>query len=439
MNYSNIVNSSDPNQVVDGMIQIKTNYLANGYFLPLTNVLRSNSISAINDHFRNGIHIQQDTLKEYMATSVIAHCFDGWSYLSQAIDSLLKGDKGSAIHLAYYAELRGTMSFLSRQGVLVNNFQHLGISSQGVNNCTVHEGTHKATWKFLDAWINSNTVSHLPLLNYFTVKGKSFNHWVNSIPSSVSPQVASNVTLQWLKEWSFDVQNYEDDRTFRNTVSYQPQRIVDNLLIDYKAKFKGITNVWRFIEPNATDKFSLLDKYLFSLLFDNIHKNSLPPSANITLQQLISQTFSADGSNEDISINSILSQGINNQLFTTARNNAITSNSGELMPLNIISRALLILRISSGCAFDLLSQANVNKSQIDFYLNNLGNNSGFWKGSTPGNLDMLWDDVMDSISFIDELLQEPDDIVLKDMYDEWPKELHYFKQISRASFWGSCA
>lgn len=437
MSYAHFVNSADSNELVDGMIRIKSNYLANGYFLPPSNTLRNDSINTIKAHFNKGIQIDRESLKEYMATSVVAHCFDGWSYLSQAIDSLLKGDKGSAIHLAYYAELRGSMSFLSRQGILVNNFQHLAISSQGIINCPINEGTHKATWRLLDAWINSNSINHLSLLDYFTVKGKSFSHWVNCIPTTVSPQIASSIALQWLKTWSFDVLNYQDDRTFRNTVSYQPQRIVDNLPIDFKTKFKGITNIWRFVEPNSTDKFSLLDKYLFSFLFDKIHQNSLPPSATITLQQLINQTFAADGSNEDLSIKSIVDQGMSNQLFTTAGNGAITNSTGQLMPLNIISRALLILRISSGCAFNLLSQANISKSEIDFYLNNLGKNCGFWKGSTPVNFDTLWDDVTDSVSFIDELLQEPEDIILKDLYDEWPKELHYFKQISRAGFWGS--
>lgn len=439
MNYLDIVNNADPNQVVDGMVQIKANYLSQGYFLPATNPLRDNSIATIKDHFKNRTILNPDNLKVYLATSVVAHCFDGWLYLSQAIDSLLKGDKAAAIHLAYYAELRGTMSFLARQGILVNNTQHLSISTQSVNNCTNHAGTHVATWKFLENWINSTNVDHTPLLNYFTVKGKSFDHWIGAIPAPVSSQVASNITLQWLKDWSFDVQNYEGDKRFRNTVSYQPQRLVDNLPIDFKAKFSGITNLWKFIEPSSTDKFSLLDKYLFSLLFNNIHQNSLPPSANITLQQLISQTFTADGSGDDHAIKSIVDQGMTNQLFTTAKTPTIISSTGELMPLNIISRALLLLRISSGCTSELMTSAGISKSQIDFYLNNLGNNNGFWKGVTPNNFDLLWDDVTDSISFIDELLQEPDDINLKDLYDEWPKELHYFKQISRASFWGCCA
>jgi len=439
MNYLDTVNNADSNQVVDGMVQIKANYLANGYFLPATNPLRDNSINTIKDHFSGTSTLHPYNLKVYLATSVVAHCFDGWLYLSQAIDCLLKGDKGAAIHLAYYAELRGTMSFLARQGVLVNNRRHLSISSHGIINCAKKDGTHVATWKFLENWINSPNVDHTPLLRYFTVKGKTFDYWIGAIPSPVSSQVASTITLQWLKNWSFDIQNYEDDRAFRNTVSYQPQHLVDNFPIDFKAKFSGITNIWKFIEPSSTDKFALLDKYLFSRLFHNIHQYSLPPSTTITLQQLISQTFTADGSGDDEAIKSIVAHGITNQLFTTAGNPTIISATGKLMPLNIISRALLLLRISSGCVFDLMTSAGINKNQIDFYLNNLGNNNGFWNGPTPANFDHLWADVTDSISFIDELLQEPDDIILKDLYDEWPKELHYFKQISRASFWGSCA
>jgi hypothetical protein len=57
----------------------------------------------------------------YLATSVFIHCFNGWNYLSAAVNSMLEGDYGSAIHSAYYAELRSIFSILASQGIGVFN------------------------------------------------------------------------------------------------------------------------------------------------------------------------------------------------------------------------------------------------------------------------------------------------------------------------------
>lgn len=441
MNYSDLISNTNPQMVVDGMNIIKANHLANNEFLPNTNPLKMNSVGAIKDHFESGnpFVLAPDDVKAYLATSVISHCFDGWLYLAHAVDSLLKGDKGIAIHLAYYAELRGTLSFLARQGVSVNNGKNLGVNSTGILKSTGSKGTHIATWKYLESWINSTTVDHKPLLNYFTVRNKSLNDWVNHIPYPITPTIVSQYTLEWMKEWSFDIMNYEEDRNFRNIVTYQPQRLIDNSQIDFKVKFAGISNIWKFIEPNGSDKFALLDKYLFSILFDKIHRSPILASSGLSLENLTENTFVSAGLTKDLSIKEIMDLGINNSLLTAAKNKAIQQPSGELLPLNIISRALLMLRISSGCAYELMNSAGITKNNIDFYLNNLGNNIGHWKGATPNNFEVLWDDINDSVTMIDELLNEPGDLILSDLYKDWPSELHYFKQISRACFWGSCA
>ena len=441
MNYQDLIDNTDANMVVDGMNIIKTNYLANGEFLPNTNPLKIDSFNSAKNHIDAGhaFILNPDDLKAFMATSVITHCFDGWLYLSHAIDSLLKGDKGIAIHLAYYSELRGTLSFLARQGISVNNSKNLGINNTGILNSSNSKGTHVATWKYLESWINSNSVSHINLLDYFSVRNKSLNDWVGFMPSAITPNIASQHALSWMKDWSFDIQNYEDDHIFRNTVTYQPQRLRDNNAIDFRIKFSAISNIWKFLEPSGSDKFALLDKYLFSMLIKGIYDNNVPAGSGTSFEDYTKNTFVNAGLSMDMSINSIIASGINNNLFNMAKDPAIQSANGELKPLNIISRALLMLRIASGCAHDLLKTAGITNTNIDFYLNNLGNNNGHWKGATPNNFEILWEDVSESVEMIDELLNEPEDIILHDLYSIFSKELHQFKQISRACFWGSCA
>jgi hypothetical protein len=440
MDYQNLVNSTDPNMVVDGMNIIKANYLANGEFLPNTNPLKIDSYNSIRNHFSNSSFLlSPDDLKSYLATSVITHCFDGWLYLSHAIDSLLKGDRGIAIHLAYYSELRGTLSFLARQGVSVNNRNNMGINNSGILNSSGSGGTHVATWKYLESWINSSSSHHISLLKYFVVRNKNLEEWINFYPTSITPAVASQYALSWMKEWSFDIQNYERDHIFRDTVTYQPQRLRDNSFINFKTKFSAVSNIWKFLEPSGSDKFALLDKYLLSKLFKNIYDNNTLGGSGRSLIDITNKTFTNAGLSMDLSIKTIINTGTNNQLLQNAKDPAIDSTNGELKPLHIISRALLMLRIASGCTRELLNSAGITNANIDFYLNNLGNNNGHWKGATPNNFEVLWEDISDSIDFIDELIAEPDDINLVDLYSAFAKELHHFKQISRACFWGSCA
>ena len=119
---------------------------------------------------------------------------------------------------------------------------------------------------------NSSSSNHINLLNYFVVRNKNLREWINFYPSSITPVVASQYALSWMNEWSFDIQNYESDHIFRDTVTYQPQRLRDNSFIDFKSKFSAISNIWKFLEPNGSDRFALLDKYLFSIELDYYKK-----------------------------------------------------------------------------------------------------------------------------------------------------------------------
>lgn len=439
MNYQNFVANASPAMVEDGMNIIKTNSLPNSYFLPNSNPFKKDSVGTIKKYYNGQINLNPDDVKTYLASSCIMHCFDGWLYLSHAVDSLLKGDKGIAIHLAYYSELRACLSFLARQGVSINDHQHIGIGNNGmILKCSKTQGTHTASWDLLDTWINSRNVDHSLLLRYFSVRNNSLYDWVNYVPYQITPAVAGNFTLDWLREWNFDVQNYKKDRASRNIVSYWPQRLIDTSRISFGSKISGIINLWRFIEPNGTDKFSLLDKYIFKILFEKIHSYLIRSHPTLTLKQLVDSTFARTGNSTDPVISQILATGSNHQILNFSKDFTIQEPSGKLNPLTIISRALLMLRISSGAAFDLLRSSGVTNQNIEFYLNPIGVDNGHWKGATPPQFEALWDDIEDSIVTMEDLLAESNDFTLHDVYSDNSLELNKFKQVSRACFWGTC-
>jgi len=94
-------------------------------------------------------------LSQYIAASVILHCFDGWSYLSHSVESLLDGDIATAVHLAYYAELRAAMSFLASEGISIFDYKHFWCDNTG--NYNVFCGsTHTVVWQALEEWAVSS-------------------------------------------------------------------------------------------------------------------------------------------------------------------------------------------------------------------------------------------------------------------------------------------
>ncbi len=54
---------------------------------------------------------------EVIAVRGPLHAIDGWSYFSRSLSALLSGDPHAARHLAYYAELRASLSILASTGI----------------------------------------------------------------------------------------------------------------------------------------------------------------------------------------------------------------------------------------------------------------------------------------------------------------------------------
>jgi hypothetical protein len=62
--------------------------------------------------------------------------------------------------------------------------------------------------------------------------------------------------------------------------------------------------------------------------------------------------------------------------------------------LAVTSRAVLLLRLATGSARDLLAQAGLNSSDLAFWWQTLGASRGLWNpASPPGDLADLWADI----------------------------------------------
>ena len=165
-------------------------------------------------------------LGEYIASSALLHLSDGWNYLSRAFDAASSGDRGSAYHLAYYAELRAAMSLLANEGIGIFNTRHIALDDHLQPTEFKAKGrplgTHKATWSVLSAWSRETNRSG-SLLEAITIESRSLSDWLAAV-GVVYPS-RQLVARKLLRAWSVDLKILSRDSDRRNEMSYRPSRI----------------------------------------------------------------------------------------------------------------------------------------------------------------------------------------------------------------------
>lgn len=444
MPISSLINAADFSKVGDGFRRIKTNNLPNS-FLGNSNMF-NNSINPSDVISKKSSSLTSDEVKEYMAVCTIVHCIDGWAYLNNSISSFLNGEPAIAIHLAYYVELRAAMSYLCSEGILIVNTNQVCIECNdsiyipGKNgHQKLHKsGTHDATWNIIEKLVDNNTRDS-NALEYFRYKGKSFKDLVQFIPHApVSSSTQLVIVKDWLKSWCFDISQYREDKTGRNISSYN-----SNIKREYSPSFfsdrlSSINNFWRLLEPSG-DTFSKLDQYLFSLYLTKVYDLYMASSqSTYDKNSFINDFFINSGLSYDSTLVNIFVNAKANQLITFANDSTIDT-SGDVKPLSIIARSILLLRFCTGACSYFFRANNIKRSDLNFYLDGVGRDWGLWNVAQPDNFVNLWDDICSLLDDFDDYLSSnnPSNIYnVRQDFMEYEKHFFEYTQFSRACLWG---
>lgn len=443
MRLGNFIRKANKDSVVEGVRHIKRYYLPNERLVAANSPLERNGISAIKKHNNPTLSytISDTEFKTYLAGSSLAHILDGWMYLSNAFNSLLNGDSGAAIHLAYYAELRSAMSILATEGIGVFDKKHFGTFDS--NDCQIFQypsrermkgSTHQFVWNAMEKWSNSAYKPSPEILEIFKVRGRTFFELTEYFhPTTVGSTLLGVQTIKsWLKEWCFDIRSYRDDREERNEVSYRPQRIKNfSQSIDFQNVINELNNYWSVISPSATDKYSLLDTYLLRKLYDGLYSSIGAPYVR---RELIQNSFNQHGINDETLFNFLDFQTPYNNDHIIFQQASIRQTT----PLSIIARATLLLRISVGLVSQLYNAGGINKNELDFIWNNYAIDNGFWDTENiPADFNNLWTDIQPSLNDLNIDINTPGinnsrfSIALRNH-----QELLHLGQINRACLWG---
>ena len=355
------------------------------FYADVTSALRPSSSPV------NGI-----ALMEYVAYSMPLHVVDAWAFLERAFDAVKAGDSNSAIHMAYYAELRAAMSLLASEGVGVFWSRHVAIGPNHNTSDWVGKGTHNATWELLDAWADDSTRTST-LLDGIRVEQRSIAEWFNE--AGITAQVSHVVARDWLKEWSLDISLFSGDHALRNHVSYRPSQILSapapptNFV---QEAVEPILRTWDSLEPATLIGGAAIDKELLNRALSYARdRDNLKPG---DWDDFIDQSLPTAPESLKLSLKSPI--GSSFPIMNWAQD-----SSSPPPAKSVIARATLLLRLANAVCAQRLEQAGVKKGDLRFWWDKFGQDCGFWpQGNAPQYFTHLWDPVNSSFSEVDSAI-----------------------------------
>lgn len=394
--------------VADATQRLKEKHFPNARWLGVRNRYRIDTAERIKNDVRIGTRLKPKQLQEYVAASVVLHCADGWSFLSRAVESMLNGDSATAMHLAYYAELRAGMSFLASEGIGVFSRDHFWID--GSSNCLGIKGkpTHEMVWLALQEWAQIPARSS-SLLNLFRVNGYTIAEWLDAAGYSSLNPTSRVLAKGWLEQWSLDLKDIAKDQYLRNEVSYRPQRLrATHSQTDVARTLEKLVDFWRACEPSEIDRFELLDRNLLRQALRKTYRlrtASRPEGPVFT--SFVARTFSNLGlSQTGVFYDFVATASENDEhpILTEARKR-VEPKHALLHTLSVVSRAILLLRMASAATDNLLQKSIVDRADLKFWWDALGRSAGFWEpDSEPDQLTDLWQDVQENLEVVESWL-----------------------------------
>lgn len=334
-------------------------------------------------------------LSHYIAASCLLHCADGWSYLGKAILSLLRGDPHRSRHLAYYAELRATMSLLAGVGIGVFKDRHFVISApHSASKLRGGGGTHMFAWDCLVCWGQQSSSGDI-FTSVVRPNGRSLDDWLVPLGggSVVAPQAQG-----WFRQWGMDLEIFSKDRNARNESSYRPDGLPSTWNIDAPDTVQFVKELWATLEPSSAS-FDVIDKHILRLGLESIFRSQFgktPADDRNGFKEFTLSIVKYQNMIPALEENWV-------QFITRARDGSDPSifSFSEQAPeqlgdsvFAIISRATLLLRIASGSISQLFHEAGYDADSVAFWWQGFARNRGLWDDTCEADaLTDLWSDV----------------------------------------------
>lgn len=433
MSINTIINNSSSIAIEKAFQRVVKKYLPQDRWLGVKNRYRKDSINKIKEDTSAVPHcIKGQQIAEYISASILTHCFDGWNFLSRSIESIISGDEMSAIHFAYYAELRAVLSLMATKGIGVFSNKHICFDTN--EDCSVFRGsTHEVANQLVNAW--SNISSSSTVFDFIKVNSNNLNGWISATGYSHLRSITSKLLKNWLQKWSMDLK-LDYDQGIRNEASYRPKIFPKNH--SCREIIEKISEIWVACEPSNFHYFSILDKHLLRITLDEVYSKS---STSKTKELFISDTVRVLGLTRSQSLEAFLTRSAqpNDLLLLEEARKKIKINDSygciyDCFP--IICRALLLLRIASGATEKFLNSSTITKDLTQFWWQGIGLNLGLWEtDQSPNNFIDLYQEIADALTTI-EFDNPARWESFKTAMDFHGNDFIKLKQFQRVGLWG---
>ena len=413
-------------------------FLARGIWIGKTNRYLTRTVERLRLDGANMGGKRGQHLAQYIAASSVLHCNDAWSYMGRALNASMFGDPHRALHLAYYAELRATMSLLAASGIGVFNNKHYVVDAPlSARKLRTATRTHQFVWEMFGFWGKLPSSGH-QFSQTIRPGGILLEDWLFPVGGSgaVSAQASS-----WFLQWGQDLKWGARDRESRNVSSYRPDGLPYCWIGDPRDTLDFVDAFWSAFEPAGGSLFDTLDNHILRLALENHYASSTGRLASgagylVYLDRILdNQHFGETASRR---WKDFLNRGLepeDNLLLRKASLKPLGTNPDHLA---VAARAALVLRLATGAASDLLTKAGISVDDTSFWLEAVGTSRGLWNsGAAPDPLTDLWADVKDALDELSVFNSQypPAERTAERLIRELGRSLSSLTSAERVSLW----
>ncbi|MEA2442454.1 MAG: hypothetical protein QOH76_3878 [Thermoleophilaceae bacterium] len=347
-------------------------------------------------------------LAEFVAASVVLHCADGWAYLGRAMGAQLGGDTGASGHLSYYAELRAAMSLLASQGIGVFNQNHVIVHSNGKVDVFRQQGTHRFVWDALEAWSASDRSSAV-VTSMVRPAGASLGQWYAAFTSGAKAKFKGD---EYLRLWGLDIQRFAQDQSARGEASYRPRTATGCKPPASARAAEFGAALWRALEPDGNAPFGIVDLHLLrrtlEVAFRERTQKKPVNDPDLYLEYIQHAIDELPLSVPSSRLEPFLKREVDPadiEILTAAENMAEMDDPEH--HLHMLARAALLLRLSTGCAKELIENASLDYESFEWWSDQLASARALVvPGELPAEPAELWEDVEQALIDLNEELSE---------------------------------
>jgi hypothetical protein len=390
-------------------------------------------------------NIKVDEFSEFLSSTALLQCSDAWSLLGRSAGSLLLGDVTSALHMAYYAELRATMSLLAAEGIYIGVNEALYLNRSNGVAFLSRGGTHQIIWPLLEQWRMSPYCTKL-MNAIIEPYGTSLQRWSGTAVSNSGFPTLDKI----VQAASLDQKYLDTDHDLRNMVSYRPANLEFEAEPDLSLgdSIEVITSLWQYLEPGDSTEFPAIDD---ELLRDTLVAQFMPFSDDNNDSEPLDDNYSKfdwsawiehNSPNSDLSelnrerLKSVQPNEVrsDSKLLNDAKIDAIEATSWIESARGVLSRALMICRFATGAAESLIDNANVDVDFTRTWINSVSLGRGLSvELQDRENAKDLWSDVQLAIDEVNPM-QKSNRSELRDKVGKYVLSLSLLERVTVWSF-----